>query len=146
MTTALWTARVLALLGFLDAAYLTANHYAGTAVACGPGGGCEYVLTSRYATIGPVPVALLGLGYYAVASLIAWTPRDSWSRGLAGVFAGLEGLAVAASGTLVWLQYAVIHSWCRYCLVSAGLTLGLFLCALALLRLPSRDTEVPGIR
>ena len=32
MTAALWIARILALAGFLDAAYLTASHYAGQAV------------------------------------------------------------------------------------------------------------------
>ena len=34
----LWAARILALVGFLDAAYLTASHFAGLGLACGPGG------------------------------------------------------------------------------------------------------------
>lgn len=134
MTIALWTARILALVGFLDAAWLTANHYAGEALTCGPGGGCEVVLTSEWATVGGIPTASLGLAYYVVATLIAWTPRDSWSRGMAAFFAGLEGVAVAVSGLLVWIQAARIHAWCRFCLFSALVTLGLFACALVLLR------------
>ncbi|MDX1624258.1 MAG: vitamin K epoxide reductase family protein [Gemmatimonadota bacterium] len=132
MTPALWIARALAFLGFLDAAWLTASHLAGRALACGPTEGCEVVLTSRYATIGDVPVAAVGAAYYAVASLIAWTPGRSWSRGLALVFVGLEGVAVAISAVLVWIQWSVVGAWCPFCLVSAGLTLGLFVCALAL--------------
>ncbi len=138
MTAALWIARILALAGFLDAAYLTASHYAGQAVACGPGGGCEFVLSSRYATVAGVPVALFGVGYYAVASLLAWTPPGAWSRRLAAVFVGLEGIALAVSATLVWIQAERIGSWCRFCLVSAGITLLLFLTALWLLRAVNR--------
>jgi uncharacterized membrane protein len=37
---------------------------------------------------------------------------------------------------LVYLQAAVIDAWCRYCLVSAAVSLGLFLTALALFRKP----------
>lgn len=134
MTVALWTARVLAFLGFVDAAYLTASHFAGQAVACGPTGGCEVVLASRFATVGGIPVAAIGVAYYGIASLLAWTPRDSWSRGIALAFAGIEGVAVVVSGVLVWIQYGVIGSWCRFCLVSAAITVVLLACALALVR------------
>jgi uncharacterized membrane protein len=133
LTAAVWTARLLALAGFLDAAYLTAHHYAGQAVACGPDGGCEAVLTSRYAEIGGIPVAVIGLGYYTVASLLAWTPRSSWTAGVARAFVGLEATALAVSATFVWLQAARIEAWCRFCLVSAGLTLLLFLTSLWIL-------------
>lgn len=134
VTAALWTARILALAGFLDAAWLTANHFAGEALTCGPGGGCEVVLTSEWATVGGIPVAAIGLAYYVIAALIAWTPRDAWSRGIALSFAGVEGVALAVSGVLVWVQATQIHSWCRFCLFSAFVTLGLFACAVTLLR------------
>lgn len=134
MTFALWTARILALAGFLDAAWLTASHFAGEALTCGPGGGCEVVLTSEWATVGGVPVAAIGLAYYVLAVLIAWTPRGAWNRRIALVFAGVEGVALAVSGVLVWVQATRIHSWCRFCLFSALVTLGLFVCAVALVR------------
>lgn len=134
MIPTLWTARLLALAGFLDAAYLTASHYAGSALACGPGGGCELVTTSRFATIGTVPIAAIGVGYYVLVNLLAWSPAGAWSRGVALAFLGLTGAATAVSLVLVYLQGAVIGAWCRFCLVSAAVTLGLFLCALALAR------------
>jgi uncharacterized membrane protein len=134
MKIGIWIVRVLALVGFADTAYLTASHYAGAEVFCGASGGCETVLTSEFAMLGPVPVALLGAVYYAITSLAAWTPTDSWSRGTAIFLAGLTGLALAASGALFWIQAAVIEAWCRFCLVSAAITLLLFATAVWLLR------------
>lgn len=107
-------------------------------MACGPDGGCEAVLTSGYAEVAGVPVALAGLAYYVAASLIAWTPRTAWTGRTAAAFVGLEGVALAVSGTLVWIQAARIGSWCRFCLVSAVLTLLLFLVSLWLLRATPR--------
>ncbi|HEU4464646.1 MAG TPA: vitamin K epoxide reductase family protein [Gemmatimonadota bacterium] len=122
MSAGIWIARVLALVGFADAAYLTATHYAGSSVFCGASGGCETVLTSGYATLGPVPIALIGAGYYALASLLAWTPAGSWSRTTALALTGLAGLAFAVSAVLFGIQAFEIHAWCRFCLVSAAIT------------------------
>ncbi len=124
---------MLALVGFADAAYLTATHYAGATVFCGASGGCETVLTSGFATVGPAPTALLGAVYYAIASLAVWTPIASWSRGTAAFLVGLTGLALAVSGALFWLQAFVIEAWCRFCLVSAAITALLFATAVWLL-------------
>lgn len=134
MKSALWTARILAVAGFLDAAWLTASHLSGQTLTCGPGGGCELVLTSRYATVAGVPLAAVGVAYYVVATLIAWTPRDAWTRRLARVFLALETGALLFSGGLFWLQWARIHAWCRFCLFSAAVTTGLFVCAVVLAR------------
>lgn len=140
MRTGIWIARGLALAGFVDAAYLTATHYAGAAVFCGPSGGCETVLTSEYATLGPVPLALLGALYYATASLIAWTPPP-WSRGVALALAGLTGVALAVSVALIWVQASLLEAWCRFCLASASITLLLFATALFLLRRVSQPSD-----
>lgn len=139
MKAGIWIARALALVGFADAAYLTASHFGGAPVFCGASGGCDAVLTSAFATLGPVPIALLGAAYYGVASLVAWTPIDSWSRRTAGFLAGLTGLGLAVSVVLFWLQASVIDAWCRYCLVSAAITALLFLTALAVLRATERS-------
>lgn len=122
MSPGIWIARALALVGFADAAYLTATHYAGSSVFCGASGGCETVLSSEFATLGPVPIALIGAVYYALASLVAWTPAASWSRTTAGTLAGLTGLAFAVSAVLFAIQAFELHAWCRFCLVSAAIT------------------------
>ena len=143
MRLGIWIARTLALVGFADAAYLTATHYAGTSVFCGASGGCETVLTSGFATLGPIPIALLGAGYYAVASMAAWTPIPSWSRGTTTFLVTLSGAALVISGVLFWIQAAVLDAWCRFCLVSAAITLLLFAAALAISRLIDRERLAP---
>jgi uncharacterized membrane protein len=140
MKPGIWIARAVALVGFADAAYLTATHYAGAPVFCGASGGCDAVLTSAFATLGPVPIALLGAIYYGLASLVAWTPVDMWSRRTAAFLAALTGLALVVSGILILLQALVIEAWCRYCLVSAAITILLFLTALVVLRAAQRST------
>ena len=134
MSPGIWIARALALVGFADAAYLTATHYAGSSVFCGASGGCETVLASEYATMGPVPIALIGAGYYGLASLIAWTPAASWSRTTARALAGLTGLAFAVSAVLFGIQAFELDAWCRFCLVSAAITALLFVTSIWLLR------------
>ena len=64
---------VLALLGIAIAGYLTWIHYAHLDPVCvGGGGGCERVQSSRWAELGGIPVAVLGLGGYIaiLASLL----------------------------------------------------------------------------
>lgn len=143
MRPGIWIARALALVGFADAAYLTATHFAGAPVFCGASGGCETVLTSDFATLGPIPIALIGAVYYAIASLIAWTPTSSWSGRTAALLAGLSGLALVVSGILFWIQAAVLDAWCRFCLVSAAITLLLFASAVGLVGLAARDRPEP---
>lgn len=143
MKAGIWIARVLALVGFADAAYLTASHYAGAAAFCGPSGGCETVLTSEFATLGPVPLALIGAVYYAVASLAAWTPLEVWSSRTAAFLAGLTGAGLAVTAVLFWLQASVIDAWCRFCLVSAAITTLLFATAIYLVGPAARETAAP---
>lgn len=143
MTTGIWIARVLALAGFADAAYLTASHYAGSSVFCGASGGCETVLSSEFATLGPVPIALVGAAYYGLASLIAWTPASAWSRGTVRALAALTGAAFLASALLFWIQAGVIHAWCRFCLVSAAITTLLFATSIWLLRRRESGSQAP---
>ena len=146
MTPGIWIARALAIVGFVDAAYLTATHYAAAPVFCGSSGGCETVLTSAYATVGPVPIALVGAIYYGVASLAAWTPIPVWSRRTALFLVVLTGTGLAVSGILFWLQATVLEAWCRFCLASAAVTALLFVTALLLVRRAGRTAPlvVPG--
>ena len=134
MSAGIWIARVLALVGFADAAYLTATHYAGSSVFCGASGGCETVLSSEFATVGPIPIALVGAAYYALTSLIAWTPAASWSRTTARALAAMTGIAFAVSVALFGIQAFELQAWCRFCLVSAGITTLLFGTSIWLLR------------
>lgn len=117
-------AAVVALIGLTDAIYLTIHHYTGEIVPCSVTGGCETVLSSKYAEIGGVPLAIFGaVAYFTVfslATLAAFGENRAW-RFLTIVVA----LMAAFSLWLVYLQAFVIGAFCQFCLLSAGTTLTL---------------------
>jgi uncharacterized membrane protein len=107
---------VLALVGLGIAGYLTWIHYAGLQPFCvGGGGGCERVQTSRWADLGGVPVAVLGLaGYLAMLATLA-LPEDLGRS--AAAFVALVGLGFSA--WLTYVEIAKIHAICQWCVASA---------------------------
>lgn len=116
----------LAIAGIADAVYLTIVHYDTTALVCGIGD-CHTVQASKYAEIGGVPIAILGLlMYVAIAGLGVARFR------LPGAVDRLTFLAfaLALAGTayaayLTYLELAVIDAICQWCVVSALLTLAI---------------------
>ena len=132
-----WIIVILAFIGFADAAYLTAEHYLGGIPTCLITTGCETVLTSRFATIGPIPVALLGALYYLVVFLLAMTVTNLNDRPNVSslrLLTFLTGLGFLASVGFVYIQVAVLQALCIYCLVSAGTTTLLFVSSIGMLR------------
>jgi uncharacterized membrane protein len=121
----------LALLGAAIAAYLTWVHYAGIEPLCAGGsGGCERVQTSRYAELGGIPVALLGLGgYLAIAGALALAPASAARPVVA--FLALAGAGFSAY--LTYLELFEINAICQWCVASA-IVMGL-LAVLAVTRL-----------
>lgn len=114
----------LALAGVALAAYLTVVHFNTDALVCGLGD-CHTVQASEYATVGPIPVSLLGLGMYAVVlvSAAAAHRRPDWT---VSVFSLAFAVALAGSVYalyLTWIEIAVIEAICQWCVVSALLTL-----------------------
>lgn len=117
---------VLAFVGFIDAAYLTVYHYLGEVVPCALVSGCEVVTTSKYATLGPVPIALLGAVYYAGLLLAALTLLAQSGPGLIRGIRLVAGVGFAATLYLIYLQAFVLDAFCLYCLVSAVTTTAIF--------------------
>ncbi|MCZ6635923.1 MAG: vitamin K epoxide reductase family protein [bacterium] len=115
---------LFSLLGMLDAAYLSYTHVFGSA-ACGAGSGCGAVLTSDYASVCGVPLSVLGLGFYAATMLLAWraVERDASVRGIS-LLALVGSLPTLF---LIYVQAAIVHAWCPFCLVSAGLMFGILI-------------------
>jgi uncharacterized membrane protein len=92
--------------------------------------GCNIVANSPYARVANVPLGYFGFIYYlymlGLTGLLAYDPL---SRGM-----GLGALLYAALGVcfsiyFMYIQITFIHAFCIYCLVSAVLTLLLFICA-----------------
>ena len=114
-------ASVVALAGVADAAYLTIHHYTAEPVPCSIIEGCEQVLTSQWATIGGVPLALFGLlAYFAAFSLALLTTFGN--RMMWRLFGVQVVMMAIASGWLLYVQGVLIGAFCQFCLLSALIT------------------------
>lgn len=125
---------LLALLGALDAAYLTWVHYSRSQAFCAGIGDCELVNTSVYAQVMGVPVALLGLGGYLLIlglGLARWRVGASLALDLA--LLGLSLTGTAYSAYLTYVEFFVLGAICIWCLVSAVIITAIF--ALSLITL-----------
>jgi len=113
---------LLSLIGLADAIYLTVKHITGGVVPCSLTGSCEQVLNSSYATIAGMPLAALGaLAYFSVFSLATLTAFGN-ERTRSIIFY-VVALMLAFSIWLFALQAFVLHAFCQFCLLSAGITL-----------------------
>ncbi len=114
-----WPLLALAIVGMLLTGYLTwAKFHGGAVQGCAVGGGCDVVLTSRWATLLGVPTSLWGLCGYAALAAIAFVRRAdrqwswAWTVALAGVCYSVYLTAVSLT---------ILNSACPYCLTSLAL-------------------------
>ncbi|HUX35520.1 MAG TPA: vitamin K epoxide reductase family protein [Candidatus Paceibacterota bacterium] len=124
-----WFTAALGLAGFMDALYLTIEHYSGGQVTCIIVTGCDKVLSGPYSEIFGIPIALLGIFYY----LFIFSGALFFLFGNYHKFFRLTLLA-ASAGFLasVWfisLQLFIVKSLCFYCMISAFCCFALFLLA-----------------
>ena len=119
-----WTYLITAFIsvvGLGDAIYLTVQDLTGQTLRCTIVSGCNEVLSSPYAHIGSFPLAALGaIAYFTVFSLSILVAFGY------GFIKPLLAMLIAAmfltSLWLLYLQAFVIHHFCQYCLLSAGVT------------------------
>jgi uncharacterized membrane protein len=111
----------LSLIGLADAIYLTVEKLMGGIVQCGISN-CQDVLNSPYATIAGIPLAAFGaLAYFTVFSLA--TLAAFGYEGARSILLYVVTLMLAFSIWLFILQAFVLHAFCQFCLLSAGVTL-----------------------
>ena len=138
-------AAALSLTGIFVAAYLWLYKLGriGT-MMCGSGG-CETVQFSSWSRFLGVDVALIGLVGYVGLLLLARAslhPALATARWPARALAVLSGIGVAFAVYLTWLELFVIHAICRWCVGSAVIITGIFLCSLLDLR--RRKSPIPA--
>ena len=122
--TICWSAAaLLSLVGLGLATYLSVTFLSGADLACGVGGGCGAVTTSEYSRFLGIPVALLGVGGYAVLLLgsLALLGLPEPPAMLRWGVAGVACAGFAFSAYLTSTQAFLIGSYCVYCLTSAAL-------------------------
>ncbi len=130
-------AAVVSLVGLADAIYLTVEHLAGRSVKCTIVSGCSEVLSSQYATVGGIPLALVGaIAYFVVFSLA--TLAAFGYKGVGKLLTFVVGVMFITSLWLVYLQAFVIKAFCQFCLLSALVTFVLTGLAVAIVARASR--------
>jgi uncharacterized membrane protein len=119
----------LSVIGLLIAGYLTYTHVNSSALVCSVGD-CGSVQKSEYSRIGPIPIALFGMGMFVALGALAFA---RW-RGI-GPFSFAQYTVAAWSIVfagvlyyvyLTFLEIWVIHAICQYCVASSIATLGIF--------------------
>lgn len=116
---------VVSAIGTVIATYLLAIRFAGIPAICGPAlgpfGGCAKVEASVYSSIGPIPVALVGV----IGSLILLAASLHYLRTRSTVSLNIWALAAMVGAAielvLIAIQAFVIGAWCGWCLLY-GLT------------------------
>lgn len=138
-----WQLRLIQLLsvpGMMLAFYLYLFHEGVLVVGCKVGSfwDCGQVSGpgAAYASIGPVPVAFIGLAGYGVIFMLTWL--QDWDFPLMDylpeLMVAVTGFALLFSLGLTGLEFFVIRAFCQYCVVSAVLVLILFGLSLSYLR------------
>jgi uncharacterized membrane protein len=115
---------LISLAGLADAVFLTVERLTGSSLTCVVTANCSEVLASPYATIGSIPIAMLGaVAYFLVfsaATLSAFGHR--WAETFLVL---LIGPMLGATFWLLYVQAFVLHAFCDYCLLSAVFTFAL---------------------
>jgi uncharacterized membrane protein len=118
-----WLYRIsiaLALLGVAVSAYLTIFKLTDNQRMCLGNGGCSKVNSSVYAEVYGIPVAIIGIGGYAViAALTFMEDRNRFLKqnGTMLVF-GLALIGFLFTLYLIYVELALIKALCPFCVTS----------------------------
>ena len=136
---------LLALTGLFVALYLTLYKMGIIGSLSCSIGSCETVNTSRWATLGGLPVAAWGLGFYIATLAVAVAGTDEGfedNRTVSVILAAMSGWGVAFSAWLTYLELFVIHAICMWCVVSAIIVTLIFIVSLLDLREHARRGDI----
>jgi uncharacterized membrane protein len=127
---AILTGLVLCVAGLAVSGYLTIEHFDhAVTLACPETGriNCQKVTTSQYSEVLGIPVALLGLGYFAVTAALmtpaAWRSTDPLVRTSRLAWVGV-GMAMVVY--LVWAEFYGINAICLWCTTVHAITFLIF--------------------
>jgi uncharacterized membrane protein len=127
----------LALAGIFISLYLTLYKLGVVGELTCSIGSCETVNTSRWATFLGLPVAAWGLLFYLdvfIIAVLGTTVRFEYEPVISVVLVAQAAIGVLFSAWLTYLELAVIHAICIWCVTSACIVVIIFLVSLADLR------------
>ena len=127
---------IAAVLGLLDSLYLSWIKFSNKTSICAGIGECEIVNTSRYSEIGGIPIAVLGAGAYLfiIFLLVLETRSKDWAENSPLYVFGASLVGVLYSAFLTYVEIAILHAICPFCVISAILILIIFIISILRLR------------
>ena len=130
----------LAILGLLVSIYMTIFKLTENPNMCLGNGGCSTVNNSKYAEIYGIPVAVVGMGgYLVILLLLLFERRVSFlsENGTLVVF-GLALIGFLFTVYLIYVELALLHALCPFCVTSqVTMTILFILSIIRLARQPS---------
>jgi uncharacterized membrane protein len=127
----------LALAGIFISTYLTLYKLGVIGELTCSIGSCETVNISRWSVFLGLPVAAWGLFFYIdvfVIAVVGTTPRFENEQVISFVLVAQAAIGVLFSAWLTYLELAVIHAICIWCVTSAAIVTAIFLVSAADLR------------
>jgi uncharacterized membrane protein len=123
------------IIGLLDSIYLSWIKLANQEAICAGIGDCDVVNTSEFSEFGGIPIAVFGAGFYTIILVLLMIEERSifWQNNSQLFVFGLSLGGTIYSGYLTYLEIAVIHAICPFCVLSAIAMLVIFI--LSLIRL-----------
>jgi uncharacterized membrane protein len=113
--------------GFVVSLYLTFVHYRGYVSPCYVVHGCEQVQTSRFSTLGPVPLALLGTVFFGLMFYLAIGLLTRSGVALVRTYKVLAYLAALAVIPLFLIQAIWLRAFCSYCVLTEAIMLSMWI-------------------
>ncbi len=135
----------VAVVGWSAAFFLTTVHLWALPLPDGvqPQGSME-VVTSSWAYIGPIPLALVGAGYYVAMMTLGALWLTTKDPRLEQVMLPVTVIGLLSSVGLVYLQLGPIGAICPFCMVSATATATLFSLEVVIKRLGGGTAAPPA--
>ncbi|MBW6471626.1 MAG: vitamin K epoxide reductase family protein [Anaerolineaceae bacterium] len=139
---------IIAILGILDAIYLTIIKFTDNKALCIEGiGDCWTVNNSSYSEWNGIPISIFGiLAYSTIISILILQNRVKFLVDFGSIFVfGIALTGLLFSIYLTYLQFAVIKAVCPFCIIS-GITMTIvFILSLINLLIDQRETNLDQI-
>ena len=130
----------LGILGMLVSIYMTIFKLTDNASMCLGNGGCSVVNSSSYAEVSGVPVAVIGVGgYLAILAVLFMENRGKFfAQNSTMIVFGLSLVGFLFTLYLIYVELALIHALCPFCVTSQiTMTILFILSVIRLVRQPS---------
>jgi uncharacterized membrane protein len=107
------------------------KHHKKEKLVCHIGTDCDKVVHSQYSKILGIPLEVLGVAYYMFLSLLV-VATHLGNFILFGFFI-FDIVLILSTGAfifslfLLYVQAFIIRDWCEYCLISAGMSVAIFI-------------------